>query len=138
MEEQLCSIAYLPQVRGSCWEAGGPGRLKDQRPVQHVCHFQHTDLIRRYPAACAHHLQVGFAVRVEGGCLAAHLEEALPDFQFAFEGGASSEVRRSPRFARGSFPTSPAAGGSPASCGCHVAWPSSGGGWAMMLAASPD
>ncbi|EFN56890.1 hypothetical protein CHLNCDRAFT_144556 [Chlorella variabilis] len=31
--------------------------------------------------------QVGFVVRVEGGRLGAHLEETLPDYQFAFEGG---------------------------------------------------
>jgi hypothetical protein len=34
-------------------------------------------------------LQVGFVVCVEGGRLGAHLEEALPDFAFAFEGGGA-------------------------------------------------
>lgn len=33
-------------------------------------------------------------MRLEGGRLAAHLEEVLPDYSFAFE-GSTSEVRRS-------------------------------------------
>ena len=36
--------------------------------------------------------QVGFVVRLEGGRLAAHLEEQLPDYAFAFEGCGSAEV----------------------------------------------
>lgn len=38
--------------------------------------------------------QVGFVVRLEGGRLPAHLQEQLPDYQFAFEGSSGGEVRR--------------------------------------------
>ncbi|KAL4443274.1 hypothetical protein ABPG75_011011 [Micractinium tetrahymenae] len=60
--------------------------------------------LRRIPRELSHgveqHLwsivympQVGFLMRLEGGRLAAHLEEALPDYQFAFEGSASEDCR---------------------------------------------
>lgn len=32
-------------------------------------------------------------VRLEGGRLPAHLQEQLPDYQFAFEGSGGGEVR---------------------------------------------
>ena len=37
---------------------------------------------------CRLPLQVGFVMRLEGGRLAAHLEEQLPDYAFAFQGGS--------------------------------------------------
>ena len=41
-----------------------------------------------HPGTVPPALQVGFVMRLEGGRLAAHLEEQLPDYTFAFEGGS--------------------------------------------------
>lgn len=120
LDAALWSIVYMPQVRGAatgeeqqrgrssnrtwqewravsrrgmhphCW-AGGPSGVA-------AVLMDRAALLTALPTCTAPRRchpparQVGFVVRLEGGRLPAHLEEQLPDYQFAFEGSGGEEV----------------------------------------------
>lgn len=77
------SCCYLPQVPQCtvcvCFFWGGDGAMVVV--VVHCCSDGGTEEGRAGPPPP----KVGFAMRLEGGRLPPHLEEHLPDWQFAFE-----------------------------------------------------
>ena len=70
-----CSAVQPGQAQAQMSSCAGPGSQPSSKPALGL------------PRCCLP-LQVGFVMRLVGGRLAAHLEEQLPDYAFAFEGGS--------------------------------------------------